>query len=513
MIPMDSTHINGTSLHVPPHNPDAELGLLGSLLYLNEAIEQVDFSPEYFYGVENQIVAETIFTLWKNGCRALDHITLGNELQRTGRLESAGGVPYLFTLAESVPHAEHVRYYADIVREKYQRRKIIRQCELLSSEARRPDTNIGHLVEHLTSILKDSCLGTGGKKLLTKSAWNAVENPVPKRPVVIDGLMRRGDVANIIASTKVGKSWFAVLLAFCVATGRDWLGRGVAQGNVLLIDNELYDADIQNRLSPVAHAMSVLHDPNHSRFDYVALRGNLLSITDLETLLMQYEPGDLTLIVMDAKYRFFGDLEENSNEDQTIFHNIIDRVAKHLECVIVLIHHSTKGDQSGKSVTDVGSGGGAQSRAADCHLVLRPHAEDGLAVLDAAVRTFAPVEPQTIRWNFPLWSLEEGVEAILRADKSRGDSRQETKDREAIGVLVKIIREEKGEPKTAYDLRKKVGYGQDRVNRLIRVGLDDGTFVVTGTKIGRAGDNAELITLPVYADHYFTNSRTSEMNV
>ena len=353
----------------------------------------------------------------------------------------------------------------------------------------------------------------GGKKLLTKSAWDAVENPVPKRPVVIDGLMRRGDVANIIASTKVGKSWFAVLLAFCVATGRDWLGRGVAKGNVLLIDNELYDADIQNRLSPVAHAMGVLQNTDHARFDYAALRGNLLSITDLETLLMQYEPGDLTLIVMDAKYRFFGELEENSNEDQTTFHNIIDRVAKHLECVIVLIHHSTKGDQSGKSVTDVGSGGGAQSRAADCHLVLRPHAEDGLAVLDAAVRTFAPVEPQTIRWNFPLWTLEEGVEAILKADKSRGDSRQDTKDREAIGVLVKVIREEKGEPKTAYDLRKKVGCGQDKINRLIRVGLDDGTFVVTGTRIGRKGDNAELITLPVYADHYFMDSRTSEMNV
>ena len=109
--------------------------------------------------------------------------------------------------------------------------------------------------------------------------------------------------------------------------------------------------------------------------------------------------------------------------------------------------------------------------------------------------------------------MEEGVEAILKADKSRGDSRQDTKDREAIGVLVKVIREEKGEPKTAYDLRKKVGCGQDKINRLIRVGLDDGTFVVTGTRIGRKGDNAELITLPVYADHYFMDSRTSEMNV
>ena len=353
----------------------------------------------------------------------------------------------------------------------------------------------------------------GENKLLTRSAWEAVANPAPKRPVVIDGLVRRGDVANIIAATKVGKSWFAVLLAFCVATGRSWLGRSVAKGNVLLIDNELYDEDIQNRLSPVAHAMNVLQDPNHARFDYVALRGNLLSITDIETMLMEYKPGDLTMIVLDAKYRFFGDLEENSNEDQTTFHNIVDRLAKHLQCVIVLIHHSTKGDQGGKSVTDVGSGGGAQSRAADCHLVLRPHAEEGLAVLDAAVRTFAPVEPQTIRWDFPLWTAAEGVEAILKADKTRGDNRQESKDKQSLSELAEIIRQDLGKPKTAYDLRKKVGCGQDKINRLIRVGLNEGTFVVTGTKIGRKGDDAELITLPVYADQYFTDSRTSDLNV
>ena len=259
--------------------------------------------------------------------------------------------------------------------------------------------------------------------------------------------------------------------------------------------------------------MGVLQNTDHARFDYVALRGNLLSITDLETLLMAYQPGDLTMIVLDAKYRFFGSLEENSNEDQTKFHNIVDRLAKYLQCVIVLVHHSTKGDQGGRSVTDVGSGGGAQSRAADCHLVLRPHAEEGLAVLDAAVRTFAPVEPQTIRWDFPLWTSEEGVEAILKADKTRGDNRQESKDKQSLSELAEIIRQGMGAPKTAYDLRKKVGCGQDRINRLIRVGLNEGTFVVTGTKIGRKGDDAELITLPVYADQYFTDSRTSDLNV
>ncbi len=43
-----------------------------------------------------------------------------------------------------------------------------------------------------------------------------------------------------------------------------------------------------------------------------------------------------------------------------------------------------------KAMGGVGAGAGAQSRVADVHLVLRDHEEAGVAVVDAAVRSFAP---------------------------------------------------------------------------------------------------------------------------
>ena len=67
------------------------------------------------------------------------------------------------------------------------------------------------------------------------------------------------------------------------------------------------------------------------------------------------------------------------------------------------MHHATKGNQSDRRVTDVGAGGGAQARAADTHLVLREHEQPNMVVLDAAVRSFPPIEPMTLRWSFPLW--------------------------------------------------------------------------------------------------------------
>ena len=383
---------------------------------------------------------------------------------------------------------------------------LAKECGWIHPSRREPVVDLSNLLGKGTGGKGSSDEESGDKKgLKTRSAWDAVENPKQMKPVVIGGLMRRGESASIIASTKVGKSWLALGLAYSVATGQPWFGRAVSKGNVLLIDNELHDETIQNRLTSVAYKLNIKPNQNHARFDYSILRGDLLGIVDLAQRLVEtYQPGELTMIVLDAKYRFFTGMEENSNDDQTKFHNLIDKLALHLDCVIVMVHHATKGSQDSKSVTDVGSGGGAQSRAVDCHLVLRPHENDDHAVLDAAVRTFAPVESQTLRWEFPLWYLADDVEPILKADKTRSDNRKEVEDKKTLGQITELIKERNGEPLAVYDLRKATGIGQFRLVRLVKRGLDEGLFVQTGTKIGRSKEEAILITLPIFADDYFT---------
>ena len=270
---------------------------------------------------------------------------------------------------------------------------------------------------------QDDAGTTTDAKLIFHDAWEAAFKPRPMRECIIEGLLRRGEVGNVIASTKTGKSWFGLMLLISVATGRDWLGRRVARGNVLLIDNELHEETIENRVSAVRDRMNIRHDTPRDRFEYLACRGDWVSLQDLiQEIPKKYPPGSLNLIVIDAKYRLFGNgLEENSNDDQTTFHNMIDKLAKEMNCPIVLIHHATKGDQSGKAVTDVGSGGGSQSRAVDLHMTIRPHQQPGLAVLDAAVRSFAPVESVTLRWNWPIWSVDFNTEPVLPKNSKDAD--------------------------------------------------------------------------------------------
>ncbi len=298
------------------------------------------------------------------------------------------------------------------------------------------------------------------------SVWQAIQNPAPMRQVIVEGLVRRGEVMNIIAGTKVGKSWLALRLAFSVASGRPFLGRRVARGRVLLLDNELHGETIQNRLATVAGAMGIAADGEHDLFEYLDLRGEKIGISDLSALLQRYKPRELTLVILDAKYRFFDGLEENSNSDQTTFHNEVDRLASQLDCVICLIHHATKGTQTGKTVTDIGSGGGAQSRTVDCHLVIRPHDEsDDLQFWMRLSGRLQPVQPESIRWQFPLWTQAAGVEPVLKRDQTRADSRQIAKDREGLSTLSDVFGRRPGESITRYELKRDSGIGSERLDR------------------------------------------------
>ena len=151
------------------------------------------------------------------------------------------------------------------------------------------------------------------------------------------------------------------------------------------------------------------------------LRGRLMDIYGLRDYLADVRPGRYKMIVLDAFYRFLPrDADENSNADISSMYNIIDAIADRLGCCFVLIHHSSKGSQSGKSLTDVGAGAGAQSRASDTHLILRAHEQENCFVLEAAARTWPTPKPICLRWQFPVFTPAPDLDpALLKPDRPR----------------------------------------------------------------------------------------------
>ena len=246
------------------------------------------------------------------------------------------------------------------------------------------------------------------------------EHPKLLSPV-LHGLLREGETLNVISSPKAGKSWLVLDLALAVATGADWLRFPTAQGRVLLLDNELHPETIAFRLPKVAKARGFDTDAWADMLHVDAIRGKGLDFEQLSDYLGNITPGYFKLVVIDSFYRMLPpETNESDNAHLTHLYNLIDAVANRLRCAFVCIHHLSKGLQSFKSVSDCGSGAGSQSRAADSHAVLRPHAEDGCFVFDAVVRNFPPVEPFVLRQDFPVFRIDESLDPThLRQEASR----------------------------------------------------------------------------------------------
>lgn len=299
----------------------------------------------------------------------------------------------------------------------------------------------------------------------------AVENP-KLREVVVDGLLRVGETCNFIAASKAGKTFLAVGLALCIALGRKWLGRQTTQGRVLIIDNELHGETLAHRLRTVADAMGTTIDELEPHVDTLSLRGHLLSLPNMGRVFDGIQAGTYRLIVLDALYRMLPDgTSESDNAQMTALYNMLDAYASQLNASFIVVHHSSKGEQGGKNVTDVGSGAGAISRAADSHITVRPHDQEELSVLEARVRSFQSPEPTSVQFVWPLWSAVEGVEATVRDPaakqrQAREEARKTTKqheDRKDVDFLLSHI-PTKGILQT--ELRGLCGWGNSKFDRI-----------------------------------------------
>src|ERR1035437_6454043 len=112
-----------------PANVEAEKTILGAILLDNaahaeaaEKIEAEDFS------LDSHRLIFLRMTELINAQRAVDIVTLANELSRFKEIESIGGVAYLASLTEGLPRRPVIEEYIRIVKDKSLLRKLMLIC-------------------------------------------------------------------------------------------------------------------------------------------------------------------------------------------------------------------------------------------------------------------------------------------------------------------------------------------------------------------------------------------------
>ena len=200
----------------------------------------------------------------------------------------------------------------------------------------------------LNDVLKDE-LNSGlmpdlerGRIVIRDAAYYLSERP----PIeyVVEKLIAESSVNVWFGQWGAKKTWAAIDLAVCVASGKQWLGMATEPCNVLIIDEESGDTRLANRikdtmrgeLGQMANASVPIKSVSLAQF-------NLLKRPDDADLLARLVLElDAKLIIIDALADVMLGGDENAVKDtQPVFANL-RFIAELTGAAFIVIHHANK---------------------------------------------------------------------------------------------------------------------------------------------------------------------------
>jgi len=141
---------------VPPQNNEAEIAVLGSMLLdkeaIGKAIELLDENS--FYKSAHKKIYSTIINLYDKN-KAIDVVTLGEELEKKNALDGIGGSAYIASIASSIPTSANMEHYAKIVKEKAILRNLISTATQIVSESYDNITTVDELLDKAERMIFD----------------------------------------------------------------------------------------------------------------------------------------------------------------------------------------------------------------------------------------------------------------------------------------------------------------------------------------------------------------------
>lgn len=301
---------------------------------------------------------------------------------------------------------------------------------------------------------------------------------VTRPPELIKGLLYAGNKMIIGGPPKAKKTWLFHDLALSVAHGGHFLGKKCVQGRVLLIDLELQDFFLDERIRSVA-CKKELPDSVFENLDILRLRGRSC---DVEGLTRQIIRGNqqYALIVIDPLYRVLAGMDENQAREVTGVCAKLEEMAVKSGAAIVAGMHFSKGNASNKSSMDRIAGSGVYARDADTIMTLTPHQDDDKFVAEWTLRNFPAIAPMVLGWDAPLYVPNPDIAPFLRQTARAANAFP----REVVVARIEEILSEEGEmTKTALNKKvKDLGYARDPVRDLIDELIEEGVLEATGQR-------------------------------
>ena len=216
---------------LPPQNLDAEAAVLGAMLIEEEAIAVgiENLFPEAFHKDAHKKIFRSLVNLF-NENKAVDLVTLTENLEKEGTLEDVGGQGYLASLTMSVPTAANILHHSRIVKEKYVLRHLISNATQIVKDCYDAGQETAALLDRAEKMIFDitSRKYSGGVVPLKELVRNQIEtiDRLYQRKEHVTGIatgyhefdtmtagLQASDLIIVAARPSMGKSAFACCIA------------------------------------------------------------------------------------------------------------------------------------------------------------------------------------------------------------------------------------------------------------------------------------------------------------
>ena len=279
--------------------------------------------------------------------------------------------------------------------------------------------NKGRKVETVKEILRiameDGANTPTGESATVVNAASYIDSLPPPHNPIIEGLFEAGDKVGLIASAKRKKSWFAMQLAICVATGKPFLGWTVPKPRrVLVVQPEIKEAHYHRRTQYMTGAMRIVAADLDDRLGIVNARGMAIDASKIERYAAQFRA---ELVIIDPLYKIT-EGDENKAQDIKPTLAAFDKIATQTGAAVLWVHHDSKGTPGDRDARDRGAGSNILIRDVDQLFTLTPHRDDPEAtVVETLARNYADHEPKAIAWQAGCF-VESDLAATPRTSKN-----------------------------------------------------------------------------------------------
>ncbi|WP_435416292.1 replicative DNA helicase [Polaribacter aestuariivivens] len=150
---------------IPPQAIELEKAVLGAMMIdkngCTQALELLDESS--FYDFKHQIIFQAITDVFKKS-KAVDLLTVSEQLKKSGNLEKVGGDIVLIRLTQSVASSAHIEHHSRIIIQKNIQRELIKNLSEIIENAYGDDADVFNLFELSYSKLNEITKVTTRKK-------------------------------------------------------------------------------------------------------------------------------------------------------------------------------------------------------------------------------------------------------------------------------------------------------------------------------------------------------------